>query len=87
MQQKYMDLDDPHTLCEKIKSEYVTKIKKNAFTIWKELYGICLEDAGSIEVYAQRIQQAIDQFNLIAGGGIRSKWGNATILPPVSDFT
>ena len=66
MQQKYMDVEDPHVLWEKIKSDYVTKIKKNAFTIRKELYSIRLEDSGSVEVYAQRIQQAIDQFNLTA---------------------
>ena len=66
MQQKYMDVEDPHELWEKIKSDYVTKIKKNAFTIRKELYSIHLEDSGSVEVYAQRIQQAIDQFNLTA---------------------
>ena len=38
MQQNYMDFEDPHVLWEKIKSDYVTKIKKNAFTIRKELY-------------------------------------------------
>ena len=66
MQQKYMDFDEPYTLWEKIKGDYVTKIKKNSYTIRKELYGVRLEDAGSVEAYAQRVQQAIDQFNLTA---------------------
>ena len=66
MQQKYMDFDEPYTLWEKIKGDYVTKIKKNSYTIRKELYSVRLEDAGSVEAYAQRVQQAIDQFNLTA---------------------
>ena len=57
MKQKYMDLEDPHTRWENIKSDYVTKINMNACTIRKELYGIRLEDSGRVEVYAQRIQQ------------------------------
>jgi len=64
MQQRYMEFEDPHILWEKIKSDYTMKIKKNTFTIQKELYGICLEDSGSVEVYAQYIQHVIDHFNL-----------------------
>jgi len=47
-------------------SDHVTKIKENSYTIRKELYGVRLEDASSVEAYAQRIQQAIDQFNRTA---------------------
>jgi len=53
MQQKDMDFGEPHTLWEKIKGGYVITIRKG-------LYGVRLEDASSVEAYAQRIKQAID---------------------------
>ena len=71
MQQKYMDFGEPYALWENIKGDYVAKIKKNSCTIRKELYGVRLEDAGSVETYTQRIQQAIDQFNLTVEEDVR----------------
>lgn len=55
MQRKHMDFDEPLTLWEKVKGDYITKINKNPYTFRKELYNIRLEDLGSVGGYAQCI--------------------------------
>jgi len=50
-----MDFDEPLTLWEKVKGDYITKINKNPYTFRKELYNIRLEDLGSVGGYAQCI--------------------------------
>jgi hypothetical protein len=59
---RYMHIKDPAELWRTIKRDYVGELQKPQIWIRRELYEVKLVDHGSVDAYAMRIQNLIDDY-------------------------
>jgi hypothetical protein len=62
LQLQYMDIKDPAELWRRIQSDYIGERQKSQLWIRRDLYEVKLKDYGSIEAYAMRIHNLIDEY-------------------------
>jgi hypothetical protein len=62
LQLQYMGIEDPAELWKVIKRNYVRELQKSQLWIRRDLYEVKLEDSGSVNAYAMRIQNLVDEY-------------------------
>jgi hypothetical protein len=62
LQLQYMGIEDPAELWKVIKRNYVGELQKSQLWIRRDLNEVKLEDSGSVNAYAMRIQNLVDEY-------------------------